>query len=50
MLASLRELVGAYDVAAAAWFALEHGVDVLTRHAERYAEVAKGQIALPFGG
>ncbi|MEV6349312.1 hypothetical protein [Actinoplanes sp. NPDC051851] len=46
MLSSAITLLGAADLASAGWLALECGVDVLTRHAELYAGLADGNVAL----
>lgn len=48
MVAGLHRLVGAYPHALAAWFALEYGVDVMTRTPDRYAELGGGNMVLPF--
>jgi hypothetical protein len=46
MLSSAITLLGAADLASAAWLALECDVDVLTQHAELYAAIADGNLAL----
>ncbi|MBO3742688.1 hypothetical protein [Actinoplanes flavus] len=48
MVAGLRRLVGSYPHAVAAWLALEHGVDVMTRNPGLYAELGGGGMVLPF--
>jgi len=47
MLAATRALLGRADLASAAWFAVEHGVDVLTQHGDQYTGLDGGSIVLP---
>lgn len=47
-LAATRTIVGRADLASAAWFSLDLGVDVMTREARWYAGVAGGRRVLEF--
>jgi hypothetical protein len=46
MLAGVRVLLGAADLASAGWLALECNVDVLTQHSPLYAALAGGNLTL----
>ena len=46
MLTATRALLGRADLASAAWFAVEYGVDVLTQHGDRYADMDGGSMVL----
>lgn len=47
MLAGVRQITGSYDLAVAAWLAIEAGVPVLTRHGDRYAALEGGVATVP---
>jgi hypothetical protein len=48
MLAGIRQRIGAYEPAAAAWLALRCEVDVMTRYPEIYEPLGDIGITLPF--
>ena len=47
MLSATRAILGRADLASAAWWAVEHSVDVLTGHGPLYAGMGGGSIVLP---